>query len=391
MNADPVVDLLYRLVSIPSVNPEDTDDPKVTGELRLAEFIAHHLDAKGFKVELLGPKRARPNVVARFGPAAARRRLLIEAHTDTVSVRNMVIDPFTPTLERGRLYGRGSTDTKGPMAAALNALTPQRLERLAEQDISFCFVGAMGEEKGCEGALWLAENGLAADEAIILEPTGLDVVTAHKGVLWLNVILEGVAGHGSAPDRGRNAIEAAALLIGRLAEQMRALEVEPHPLLGLPTLNTGKIEGGSAVNIIPDLCRIEFDRRYLPSESEQAILAEFRREVKRLIEEDRLLGGRVEFEEAKRSPAFSTRSDSRLVSELLEAGKSLGEHPRVRGSSWYSDAGPLAACCREVAVFGPGFIEQAHTRDEFIEIDQLKRGSAMLGAWLDRAAQAPAH
>ena len=263
--SDTVVELLQKLVAIPSVNPEDTDDPAITGEQRLADFLKTRLEQDGWQVEYTWPEPGRPNLVARFGSEAAARSLMFEAHLDTVSVANMTIDPFAAELRDGRLYGRGACDMKGPMAAALHALSRPRLERLSAAGIQLIFVAAMGEEKGNQGALELAKSDLKADELIVLEPTGLQLVTAHKGTAWMEVELTGRAGHGSEPSEGVNAIEAA----GRLMEALRTRTADRaktacHPQLGGPTLNTGKISGGSAVNIIADRCVLELDRRLLP-------------------------------------------------------------------------------------------------------------------------------
>ncbi len=382
--ADPV-DILKDLISIPSVNPEDGDDPDVVGEGRMLSYLSKFLGDRGFRLEQRGAIPDRRNLIARFGSGHARTSLLIEAHMDTVSVRNMTRPPFEPEVSQGRMYGRGACDTKGPMAAALAAFTPECLERLDGAGVELIFVGAMGEEKGNQGADELVSGGLGADEALILEPTELAVVHAHKGALWLAVELEGKSGHGSDPEGAVSAIAAAASFIEWLRDDtQQAAEQEEDGLLGSPTVNVGKIEGGQALNIVPARCRIEIDRRSLPRESHDQIVARIRRHLDDLKAAGRILQGRVEI--LKDARPFRTASESPAVQRLLQACEEEGLAPRHLGSSWFSDAGPFSRTCGDVLVFGPGSIQQAHTADEYIDLENLRRGRHIIERYLMQLA-----
>jgi acetylornithine deacetylase/succinyl-diaminopimelate desuccinylase family protein len=384
---DDPVDLLSRLIAIPSVNPDDCDDAALAGEARLADFLDPLLRARGFSVSRHDTRPGRPNLIAAYGPAAPRRTLLLEVHLDTVGVRGMTIPPFTPEIREGRLYGRGACDMKGAMAAALCALRPDTLARLARAGWRVLFVGAMGEESGNLGIEDLVGRGLvAADMAIVLEPTGLAPVVAHKGALWVELGVAGVAAHGSVPERGLSAVRGMMFALALLEEDVRRLaEWTPHPLLGRPTLNIGRIRGGSAVNVVPDHCLVELDRRTLPSENHDQLLSQF------LCLGDRLRADGVardfSLRVLKDSRPFTAPADSELVGRLAACCREAGGVGEAQGTSWFSDAGPLAAACREVAVFGPGRIEQAHTEAEYIELEQLRAGTDILGRFLRGLAE----
>ncbi len=377
----PVVELLQRLVSISSVNPALTDDPSIGGEARMADYLAGHLDKLGFKVEWHEATGGRPNVVGRFGPDKPRRSFLLESHLDTQGIHQMTVPPFDGEVRGGRLYGRGACDTKGPMAAALVALEPATLERLAGADIQVVYVGAMGEEKGNIGAEELVEAGVGADEAIVLEPTDLNIVHAHKGALWFEVEVEGLAAHGSNPTLGVNAIRGMAKAIDLIvAATEKAAALRTHALLGQATVNIGVIRGGSSINIVPDRCVIQVDRRTLPGDHHDRIIREIGDGLEGLKSAGHFKAWHVR--KIKEGHPFETTASSGLVRGMLAACNSIGVKSEALGAAWYSDAGPFSRTCKEIAVFGPGSIKQAHTVDEFIELEELEKGAAILSAYL---------
>ena len=381
-------EILKRLIAVPSVNPEDTADPAITGEARLADLLARDLAARGLRVTCEEVAPGRPNFIAESAPDQGQPTLLIEVHLDTVSVAGMSIDPFTPVEREGRIYGRGACDDKGPMAAALAALTPERVAALDAAGIRLVFVGAMGEEKGNQGAKDLVRrNTVRADQILVLEPTELAVVHAHKGILWAAFELHGRAVHGSEPERGVSAIEAAISFVTFWKEETaRAREALGHdPLLGGPTVNVGRIEGGTQVNIVPALCRLQVDRRLVPGERAEDLFAGMQAFLGRLVEAGQLVG--FEARAVQQGDPFATAPDCRLVRRFEAALDACGLPAQRAGAAWYSDAGPLAALCPEVIVFGPGSIRQAHTADEFIEVASLRAGTRVLGEWLDRTAR----
>lgn len=372
-----LVDLLRKLVSIPSVNPMLAEDPSIGTEKPLADYLAGYLERQGYRVDWIEPIPGRPNVVGRFGPAQPKRTILVESHLDTQGIHGMVVPPFEGLVREGRLYGRGACDTKGPMAAALLALSPAVLNRLAEAGVQVLYVGAVGEEKGNVGAEQLVDLEVGADEALILEPTELAIVHAHKGAMWFEVEGRGRAAHGSNPRLGVNAICGMLRLVEGIEAEVAALQQKPaHPLLGHPTVNVGLIRGGSSINIVPDRCVIEVDRRTLPGEENAAILRRVRAQLEDVQKAGLLTGWEVRA--IKDGTPFETTADSRLVQRLARSCREAGEPGRTEGAAWYSDAGPFARTCREVAVFGPGSIKQAHTVDEYIELASLEKGRDIL-------------
>lgn len=377
-------ELLRELIRVPSVNPAHSDNALITGEHRMADALSALLSERGFEVtrhEKHGPDR--PAVVAVAGSADAPRSLMFEVHLDTVGVDHMTIAPFVGFERDGRIYGRGACDMKGSTAALLHALTPERIDALCQRGIRLMVVGAPDEECGTKGAATLAANGVRADHAVILEPTRCRPVVAHKGAYWYDVTLRGRSGHGSQPQSGVSTNEALARLLPELLRGHKALQkMHSHPLLGQSALNIGKVSGGNIYNIIPDLTRIQLDRRVIPTESPELFEQALTHLLDELKRENRILSG--EWARVNDTPAFATDPDAALPQALLNAIESVtGARPPCEGTSWVSDASPFSRVCGQTIVFGPGDIAQAHTADEFIEIDELNRGAAILGRFLE--------
>ena len=373
-----VTELLRDLVAIPSVNPAGEPGTGATGEQAMADYVADFLRALGAEVRLDEIEPGRPNVVAEFRPATAqpRARIAFAPHFDTVSVAGMTIAPFDPVIRDGRLFGRGSSDTKGPMAAALWALHEwAHSGARAQSDIAWTFLGLMGEEAGQEGSRAVAAGGFSSDLTLVLEPTSLGVVTAHKGVLWLEVETAGVACHGSAPQNGRNAIYAMRRVLEVVETRfIPELAQYAHPTLGPATVNVGTIRGGSKINIVPDRCRIEIDCRLVPG----ADAAEVRARLESLLRD---AAADFHVTELRHAAPLNTNEKLPWVVKLGAVARGFTTAP------WYSDAAVLGhAGCPAVCV-GPGSIAQAHTKDEFIALKDLEDGAAFFSRWIAAAEQ----
>ncbi len=390
------LELLQELIAIPSVNPDHTDNPAIANEYRMALFLSAWLSERGFAVEYDSVDEWRGNVIGRYGPAQPAYHLLLEAHLDTVGIDGMTIDPFAPVVKAGRCYGRGACDMKGALAAALTALdNAALLQRLATAGVAVTVAGAYGEETGNIGAERLATQGLAADGAIVLEPTGCTLVHAHKGALWTAITLQGAGGHGSDPTQGCNAILGMCELLpwlqgGWLDPIASAAEsADGASWFGASggTVNIGRIVGGNAINIIAPHCRVEVDRRLLPGESPDVLLARLDDQLQAHCVAGHATGYSVEV--LKQGVAFATPPTAPLISDLAAAVRVAGGKAELTVASWHSDASALARTCKDVVVFGPGDIAQAHTRDEFIELSQLELGTKILRAYLEGLAAAP--
>lgn len=363
-----VVELAQALVRIPSVNPDGDPGTDRTGEQACAEFVADFLRHLGAEVQLRPVHPGRPNVVGRFAIPGNRPRLLFAPHTDTVSVAGMTIDPFGGDVRDGKLYGRGASDTKGPMAAMLWTLAECR-DSLMQLTHEIWFAGLMGEEAGQDGA-----KALAAEEefdfVVVGEPTDGKIVHTHKVDVTARITATGKAVHSSAPERGKNAIlKLARGLLALEAALSEAFAVIDDPVLGRPTFSVGTIRGGSKFNIVPDRAEAVIDLRLLPSQWKDGRAEP----VFRLMRE--ACPG-LEIERMAGSEALDTDPAHPLVQKLAAAGAEPG------GAAWFCDAAIFSAQGTPAVAVGPGSVAQAHTKDEFIRVDALEEGVAYFKRFL---------
>ena len=372
--------LLHEAIAIPSVNPSHGDAPELSGELRMAKWFQHQLEERSLNVELkdiMGPER--PAVIGQNEVSNPTRSLMIEVHLDTVGTSGMTVDPFAGTVREGKIYGRGACDMKGSTCAMLAALTTERIETLTQRGIKLLLVGAPDEETGLSGSRILAKEGLRADDAVILEPTRCQPVIAHKGAFWYELTLQGLAGHGSQPEKGVSTHEALATLLPELYRiHHQEADAHVHPLLGTSTLNIGRIEGGKTFNVIPDHTRLELDRRVVAGEDPARFAHRISGLLDRMTRDGHLTGGTLRL--VGETPPFETHPESSLIQALQVA---VGENSSLQGTSWVSDASMFSQVCENTVVFGPGDIAQAHTVDEFIELEQLDKGVEIFGRFLD--------
>ena len=362
--------LLRELIALPSVNPAflPPGDPRA-GEQRVADFLAAITARAGLDVEVQEVFPLRANLLARLAPwGKTRQRILLAPHLDTVGGESPEI--FRPREKHGRLHGRGACDTKGSVAAMLTALIELARSARRPGQTEIVFAGLADEENGQGGSRALVAKGFKADLAIVGEPTRLQIVTAHKGDLWLQLERRGKAAHGARPELGRNAVHAMARIVDLFeTDYATALRKRAHPLLGHPTINVGSIAGGSQPNIVPDRCRISIDRRTIPGETE----ARVRREIQSLLRKHKLSAKLLNVRNAP-CPPLETNSKLPLVKQFLA---NVGQAKPI-GADYFCDAAVLAGGGIPSVVFGPGDIAQAHTADEWISLRQLEQGTRML-------------
>jgi acetylornithine deacetylase len=370
--------LLKDLVAIPSINPmgRALQGPEIY-EHRVTSYLEdyfRHLNV-AYERQTIAPLR--DNIISRY-ETQSPRTILFEVHQDTVPTDNMTIDPFGAKIENGRLYGRGACDIKGGMAAMLTAFTRVVHEkpRDAARLILACTVD---EEHTFLGVQRLVKNGLKATMAVVAEPTNLRIVNTHKGAVRWHLQTPGRACHSSNPEKGINAIYRMGRLlhvIEKYAERLRSSQ--PDPYLGPPTLSVGRIEGGTSVNTVPDRCRIEVDRRLIPGEEPKTTLNEFVAFLKDQEEFD------FPFECSE--PWLSMlplhwkglEGSAELVRRLGEAINGVLGSNQVIGVPYGTDASTIAAAGIPAVVFGPGDIAQAHTRDEWVALDEVEKASEIL-------------
>ena len=363
---DDVVSLLQALVRIPSVNPDNDPGTEKTGEAAIANFLGDWLEEISATVTIEEIHPHRPNLIARFAPLDDRPRILFGPHLDTVGVANMTIDPFGGEIRDGKIWGRGASDTKGPMAAMLIALKRNR-DQLASLPIAIDFVAFMGEESGQWGSKHFAKHhGAHYQFALVGEPTSMEIVHLTKGSLWVTLRATGRAAHSSQPERGDNAIVKLATAILEIQNKLGAsLASFTHPQLGHSTINIGLIRGGSRPNIVPDLAEAELDIRVTPSLASAGGGLQLLREC---IANYQLP---LELVNPHENPPMETLADHPMIQRLLHTppGSKLACAP------WFSDAAHLSHGGIPSICIGPGSIDQAHTANEFIEIDDLIAGA----------------
>lgn len=361
--------LLRDLIALPSVNPAflPAGSPEA-GERSVAEFLAATAAQAGLAVDLHEVTTGRPNVLAVYSPASRpTRRILLAPHTDTIGASP---EQFLPSTRSGRLYGRGACDTKGSVAAMLSALIQLTRSKQRPAQTEIIFAGLIDEENGQEGSRALAKIRMKADLAIVGEPTKLQIITAHKGSLWLDFQTKGKAAHGAQPELGKNAVHEMSRIIDLLettyAEQLRHRK---HPLLGNGTISVGVVHGGSQPNVVPNHCHALADRRTLPGETEASVL----KEIQALIKSHSL---KAIVSSVKQAPCLPLETDARLP--LVQQFFGVVGQTQPVGANYFCDASVLAHTGIPSVVFGPGDIAQAHTVDEWISLKSLEQGTQLL-------------
>jgi acetylornithine deacetylase/succinyl-diaminopimelate desuccinylase-like protein len=401
-----LVQTLSDLISLPSVNPmgRPLSGPEFF-EYRVTDYLEQLFRRLKLPYERQTVEPKRDNIIARMDgdlpPSEGGELILFEAHQDTVPVDGMTIEPWTPVVRDGRIYGRGACDIKGGMCAMLGAvarLAEERAQAAATKVdgssrprptvIMACTVN---EEHGYTGALALPklwENGHVGnvphaivprkpDIAVIAEPTLLNVVVAHKGAVRWRCHTRGRACHSSQPHLGDNALYKMARVLQALEAYQR--EVVPtlpkHLLCGPASLSVGTIGGGLSVNTVPDECSIEIDRRVLPGEDSQAVYRGVIDFVSRQPS--------VNFEPVHDKPFMDSRPlpddcNGGVAERLLIAARAVTGKSEAIGVPFGTDASTISLAGVPSVVFGPGSIDQAHTADEWLEIEQLRLASEVL-------------
>lgn len=367
---DPAIRLLRDLVAIDSVNPSLV--PGAAGEAQIADAIAAHLRRLGLDVEMQQAAPGRPNVIGVLEGRAKGRSLMLCGHVDTVGVDGMAA-PFDPVVRGGRLYGRGSQDMKGGVAAMIDAARVVAAEGLAAGRLIVAAV--VDEEYASIGADALVARW-RADAAVVTEPTDLQIAVGHKGFAWFEIVTKGRAAHGSRPSEGRDAI----LRMGRVLHGLERLDRElaarpPHPLVGVPSLHASLIAGGRELSSYPDRCALKFERRTVPGEADTAIGAEIEMVLGELRAED------AEFEAALTPlfarPPYALAPEHALPQALARAaGAGLD---RFVGMSFWTDAAVLGSAGVPSVLFGPGGAG-LHSTEEYVEVDDVLRCRDALAA-----------
>jgi acetylornithine deacetylase len=360
MSVDPCISLLRDLVAIDSVNPSLV--PGAPGEAQAAEAVAAYMRALGLDVEVRDAAPGRPNVVGVLEGRDRGRSLMLCGHLDTVGVEGMRA-PFDPIERDGRLYGRGSQDMKGGIAAMIDAVRVARDRGFRKGRIVVAAV--VDEEYASVGADVLVRKW-HADGGIVTEPTDLQIGVAHKGFAWAEIEARGRAAHGSRPLDGRDAILRMGRVLHRLEQLDRELQSRPlHPLMGTGSLHASMIAGGREMSTYPDVCSLKVERRTIAGETAETFVSEITRILNRLRVEDPELEISANLMFAR--PAYEVPAGHDLPGALARAAASAGAAAEAVGMSFWTDAAVLGEAGIPSVLFGPGGAG-LHSIEEYVQI-----------------------
>jgi acetylornithine deacetylase/succinyl-diaminopimelate desuccinylase family protein len=362
--------LVKDLVRIPS----HRDVPK--REREVATFLKEFLSDEGIDARLRPVEKDRPNVIAVLKGSGGGKSLMLNGHTDTVPAYEMDIPPFTPKVEKGRLYGRGALDMKGGLGSMAMAMLAIKRSRMKLRGDLF-FTAVVGEEEKSEGTEDVVLRGPKADAAIVGEPTDMEIQPSHRGLEWLNVHFFGKAAHGGQAEKGVNAISMASRFVREVeSELLPKLRATKSRYMLSPTLNLGVIEGGQQPSSVADHCVIRLDRRWVPEEDLQQVFTEIYDIFDKLKKEDQRFKAKLvrdpsNMETMTHVPNVVSTSHP-VVRALQVAAKEVTKRPPKVTSFWgWTDAALLTHYGHMPSViFGPGGAG-AHARTEYVLTDDL--------------------
>ncbi len=360
-----VSQLVADLVRIESVNPSLV--PSGAGEEKIARFVAELLRQAGLEWRLQEVASGRFNAIGRLCGSGGGRSLMLNGHLDTVGVAGME-QPFSPRVEHGRLYGRGAQDMKGGLAAALVAV--QMLAEGPPLRGDVVVTAVADEEYQSAGTRALVASGIRADAAIVLEPTGGEIATAHKGFAWADIEIFGRAAHGSRPEEGLDAIVCMGHVLVEVEALQRTLAARtPHPLLGCGSVHASLISGGQELSSYPAHCKLSLERRLVPGEDGGTFAAELEGVVSKIRSRDSRF--RVVATPGYWAQPLETPRESSIVQQLAASTQRITGRERALGAqSFWTDAALLAEAGIPSVLFGPGGAG-LHSAQEYVELSDV--------------------
>ena len=366
-----VVSLLQNMIQIPSVNPAVCGNP--TSEKALLEYNQQIAIAMGFETRHLPVEGRAGNLLVTYQVNDSDRWLMFESHLDTVTDQGMTIDPFGGEIRDHKVWGRGSCDTKGTGAAMLWALHQYKQQSPKPHNIAVLF--AMDEEYAMTGIRSFVNQQLPTlnmqlEGVIVGEPTMCRPIIAHNGSFRLTIQTTGKAAHSSTPHLGRSAISDIVRVIDLLESKYIPSLTATHQMTGKAQASINLISGGVQINIIPDSCEIQMDRRVVPGEDPQQVSDEIH-ELLQTLPDNICIKTSSRFNAIPLPPS----ADSRFLESVQCVLKACELDASPLGVPYGTDAGELGSHGISTLVLGPGDIAQAHTKDEWIDIDQLNLGT----------------
>ena len=350
------------------IQAESTD---AKGELAAAEVLFEEFTRYGITPEIDTWNKNRANIIARVKSGGKKPAMLFACHLDVVGPgeTNWEHPPFTAVESDGKIFGRGSTDMKGGIAAVVTAIG--RIAgsgRKLQGDIVFAAVA--GEEtNSCGAERFIAtQEGLPELLGIILpEPTDFSVVTAHRGMLWLEVSTKGKSAHGSTPELGINAISSMRLFLNKLDNYNIA--ADSHKLLGRSSMSVNTISAGKSLNVVPDKCTIGIDIRTIPGRNHKDIIADFEEIFAGLKSENPKF--EAEISVIRQVESLETDNTCDFVRDFCSC---LGTD-ETRAVGFTTDGPHFTSLGAPIVIFGPGKPQLCHKTDEYIEISDLEKAA----------------
>ena len=365
-----ITNLAQELIKIPS--------DETAGEKEVCEYLESYLKSLGMKVLLQEVLPNRPNIIAEVIGDEVGKSIMFNGHVDTVPVgdiKKWSMDPYSAIIKDNKLFGRGSTDMKGAIASMIIAMK-FIMNNVEKFNGKIIFTGVMAEETTGLGTQKIVEENIKTDMAVVGEPSDEKIYRAHKGTMWFNLSTYGKLEHSSESNsESNNAIINMMKLIMEINEISKELETIENNLVGHPSINIGLIDGGTKQNMIADSCRISIDRRTLPEEKTDEILDKLRIRLDGLRSLDDRLTFDLEIDTIRE--AVEVVESEQIVQEVKNAlNKVINKNPTISGMKATTDMSILVNQGNIPSViYGPGFIKQAHTVDEFIEVKRLVESS----------------
>ena len=340
------------------------------GELAAAEIISAELGRFGIESHIDSWDKTRANIIAHIQSSGRKGALLFASHLDVVPAGevNWSKPAFAAVESDGRIYGRGSADMKGGIAAIVTAIG-EIVESGTKLQGDIIFFGAAGEETdSCGTRRFVRESGKLPEiaGAVITEPTNFEIITAHRGMLWLKVETFGKAAHSSTPHLGVNAINSMRAVLNDLDNYK--IPFERHELLGECSMSINTIAGGEAMNIVPDKCKIQIDIRTVPGQNEQDIIDDLQKIFAKLKQKNPQFHAAVSI--IRKVGALETDADCDFVKDFCSAV----DNNETTAVGFTTDGPFFASLSVPVVIFGPGQPHLAHKPDEYIDIGNLKKG-----------------
>ena len=372
---DEVVELTRELVAIPS-------HWEVPGqEVEIVSALQKYFEKQGLEYELQPVEGDRHNIIARIPGKGGGKSLALNGHLDTVPPYDMTVEPYGSSLENGKIYGRGTNDMKGPVAAMIMTLLAYKRSGLKLKGDLY-FTGVLAEETNSDGSEALIESGFKTDGAIVGEPSNREYAIGHRGLEWLEFEISGKSAHGGIPEAGVNAIVKAARFINRVEQKVvPRLKDLQHPYMGPSVMNFGRIEGGKQPSTVADRCIIQLDRRYTPQEKLADVLKEYEQILIEMAEEDPDFKGTMHRMESNLMKKYDhvpmeTAPDDPLVDCVKETLEFItSEAPRLTTRRGWTDAAILNFYGKiATVVYGPGDISRSHSPAEYITANELFEG-----------------